>query len=46
MSLTLKPLSEVMGVEIIGLDLHQPIADDDAATLRQALLDYHVVLVH
>ena len=45
MSLTLKPLSEVMGVEIIGLDLHDPIAEDDAATLRQALLDHHVVLV-
>jgi taurine dioxygenase len=46
MSLTLQPLSEVMGTEIIGLDLRQPIAHEDAQTLRQALLDHHVVLVN
>ncbi len=45
MPLKLEPLSEVMGVEVIGLDLHRPILEVDGETLRQALLDHHVVLV-
>ena len=45
MSLHFEPLSDVLGAEVIGLDLHQPIADADAAALRQALLDHQVLLV-
>ena len=45
MAASFKPLSDVLGAEVLGIDLHRPIADNDAAALRQALLDYHVLLV-
>ncbi|MFC0400895.1 TauD/TfdA dioxygenase family protein [Paraburkholderia rhizosphaerae] len=33
-----------LGAEVIGLDLSQPLADDDFARLHRAHLDYHVLV--
>src|SRR5271156_1188516 len=38
-------MSPAGGVEISGADLTQPLSSDLAATIRQALLDHHVVVV-
>jgi alpha-ketoglutarate-dependent taurine dioxygenase len=38
-------MSPAGGVEINGADLTQPLSSDLAATIRQALLDHHVVVV-
>ncbi|CAB3768248.1 TauD/TfdA dioxygenase family protein [Paraburkholderia humisilvae] len=33
-----------LGAEVIGLDLSQPLADDDFARIHRAHLDYHVLV--
>ena len=43
MKIDLEPLTGVLGAEVAGLDLRQPLDDETFATLRSALLD-HLVL--
>jgi alpha-ketoglutarate-dependent taurine dioxygenase len=38
-------LSPAGGIDIHGADLSQPVSADFAATIRQALLDHHIVIV-
>jgi taurine dioxygenase len=44
MNFEIRPLSDVMGAEVIGIDLAQPLGDGDFSRIRQAWLD-HLVLV-
>ncbi len=44
MSLQFKPLSDVMGVEVIGVDLSKPIPDDTFAEIHDAYLKHIMVL--
>ncbi|WP_285350700.1 TauD/TfdA family dioxygenase [Pseudomonas sp. ME-P-057] len=39
-----RPFAEKVGAEIVGLDLSRPLNDADFARVRQAHLDYHVVV--
>ena len=39
-----RPFAEKVGVEIVGLDLSQPISDADFARIHRAHLDHHVVV--
>lgn len=41
--LTIEPVSPVLGAEVHGLDLNQPIDDATFATVRQAFLDHGVL---
>ena len=42
-TIEIRPLTAAIGAEVSGVDLREPLADDDVACLRQALLD-HLVL--
>ncbi len=42
-TLSVRPLTGVIGAEILGVDLRQPLSDETVATIRRALLDYFVV---
>jgi alpha-ketoglutarate-dependent taurine dioxygenase len=42
--LTLRPMSDALGVEIIGIDLSEPISDDDFNKIYRAWIDATVVL--
>ncbi len=46
MAIRVEPLTEHVGARIHGLDLHQPIADEAAETLRQAFARHHVLVVN
>jgi taurine dioxygenase len=39
-----KPLTTTIGARIDGVDLRQPISDNDAAVIRQALADHFVIV--
>jgi taurine dioxygenase len=39
-----RPFTEKVGVEIVGLDLSKPLSDADFARVHQAHLDYHLVV--
>lgn len=39
-----RPFTEKVGAEIVGLDLSRPLNDADFARLHQAHLDHHVVV--
>jgi taurine dioxygenase len=41
--LAVQPLCGVLGAEVLGVDLSQPLSDSVMATIRGALLDYEVV---
>jgi taurine dioxygenase len=43
MAVQTTPLSDVMGAEIIGLDLRKPLNEDVKASINQAFLDYKVL---
>jgi taurine dioxygenase len=43
LDLAITPLSAVIGAEIRGIDLKQPLSDATVAELRLALLDYKVI---
>ncbi|MEK9722526.1 MAG: TauD/TfdA family dioxygenase [Rhodospirillaceae bacterium] len=45
MALTLRPITESLGVEVTGIDLAQPISAEDKARLNAALNDKLVVVV-
>lgn len=40
----IRPLSDALGAEVLGLDLTAPLSDDDFARLHQAHLDHHVLV--
>jgi len=44
MMMELQPLSDVLGVEVVGLDLLAPISPDDVAELRHAFDEHHLLL--
>ena len=39
----IKPLSEALGAEIVGLDLTGPVGDSDLAAVRSAFLKHHLL---
>jgi taurine dioxygenase len=41
--IAVRPLSGVLGAEILGVDLSQPLSDPEFSEIRQALVDYEVV---
>ena len=43
MTIDIRPVTAIIGAEISGVDLREPLADDDVAAIRQAWLD-HLVL--
>src|SRR5580704_11963006 len=43
--LDITPLSGTIGAEIRNVDLHQPLASETVAAIRQALLDYKVIFL-
>jgi alpha-ketoglutarate-dependent taurine dioxygenase len=45
MTLQIKPLSQYVGAEIGGLDLHAPISPADANELSSAFAKYHLLLI-
>lgn len=45
MTLEFRPLSEPVGAEVLGLDLTKPIEPEDQEQLREAFLEYHLLLV-
>ncbi len=42
--ITIAPLGDVLGAEVIGLDLSRPLADEDFARIHRAHLDHHVLV--
>jgi taurine dioxygenase len=44
MTLTIHPLPEILGAEITGIDLGQPLAEADFAAIRSALEDRQVLV--
>lgn len=40
----IRPLAGSFAAEVIGLDLHQPLADDDFRSIHRAHLDHHVLV--
>jgi taurine dioxygenase len=45
MSFNIVPIDAPLGAEIVGLDIGQPLAAEELAAVRQALLDHLVVVV-
>lgn len=43
MTLDIRPLSDALGAEVIGLDLSKPLSDEQVAEVRQAFLDHHLL---
>ena len=43
MTLEIRPLSDALGAEVIGLDLSKPVAKDEAAALKQAFLAHQLL---
>ncbi len=43
MTLEIRPLSDALGAEVIGLDLTEPLDADDAAAVQTAFLDRHLL---
>jgi taurine dioxygenase len=43
-SFTIRPLDAALGAEVFGLDLSQPLSDDDFARLHRAHLDHHLLI--
>lgn len=42
--ITIAPLGDVLGAEVIGLDLSRPLAADDFARIHRAHLEHHVLV--
>lgn len=43
MTLQIRPLSDALGAEVVGLDLTKPLEEADAAAVREAFLDRHLL---
>ena len=46
MTLTVTPLEEGLGAEIVGVDLSTPLADDERRAFYRAFLDYDLIVFH
>ena len=44
MSITMRPLSDALGAEVVGVDASRPIDKADFARIRKAHLDHHVLV--
>jgi len=44
-TLQIRPLTPAIGAELSGLDLAEPLGDDEVAEIRQALLDHLVIFM-
>ena len=44
--ITVKPIAGALGAELSGVDLGADLADEEVATIRQALLDHGVIFFH
>ena len=44
MSFEIRPFKAPLGAEVLGLDLSQPVGDDDFARIHRAHLDHHVLV--
>jgi len=42
-AVSIEPLNPVIGAEINGLDLRQPLSDEDVASIQGALNEHQVV---
>ena len=40
---TISPVSDVIGAEVVGLDVSEPLDGETVATLRQVFQDHHLV---
>ena len=40
---TISPVSDVIGAEVVGLDVSEPLDGETVATLRQAFQDHHLI---
>ena len=45
MSITVTPLSETIGAEIVGVDLSLPVSDNDIQIINSAIEKYLVIVV-
>jgi taurine dioxygenase len=43
MSLEINPLDDALGAEVSGVDLSQPLAEKDIATIKDAFLNHHLL---
>ena len=43
MALEIRPLSDALGAEVTGLDLTKPLCEGDAAAVKEAFLDRHLL---
>ena len=43
MALEIRPLSDALGAEVVGLDLTKPLCEGDAAAVKEAFLDRHLL---
>ncbi len=43
MTLEIRPLSDALGAEVTGLDLTQPLGQDDLAAVKQAYMTHHLL---
>ncbi|MDP7093852.1 MAG: TauD/TfdA family dioxygenase, partial [Gammaproteobacteria bacterium] len=43
---TAKPVAGALGADIEGLDLSQPLSDEAAEEIRQAMVHFHVLFIH
>ncbi len=43
-ALAMRPVSEIMGAEVAGIDLAQPLSADVTTAIRQAFLRHHVLV--
>ena len=44
MSFMMRPLSDALGAEVVGLDASRPIGEADFARIHKAHLDHHVLV--
>ncbi|MBL4720326.1 MAG: TauD/TfdA family dioxygenase, partial [Alphaproteobacteria bacterium] len=43
MTMTIRPLNDAVGVEILGLDLDKPLSEPDVGAINDAFLEHHLL---